>query len=180
MSYVSNKGYDKYVEEEFNELYKLISYCLVDGIAVDGIDEKMKFTMLDYYFLTDVPNNNFWLLARRRVGFSDPVSRTAISKFFDNARRLNMNKVSVDKMTKENNCYGYGDQIFYASRELWEDIFEQFTTNNIPHSRDLLSTAFYRVCRGEPIFPLEDYMKQTRGRDTDNNKKVRKVSVGNA
>lgn len=140
----------KYGKEKIDELYDIVCYYLNNGIEVAGRDENMKFSLLDYYCLTDVNHNEMMAYAVKRNNFANFNTRVTI--FFRNA----IAGVTLDESQMLNNKYKFinKDGEFLCDEEMCTYLFEQFRMYQIPLKSDLLCEAFYRKCRGDLIFPL--------------------------
>ena len=145
----------KYVKEEIDELYDLINYYLENGIEVADRDKNMRFSLLDYYCLTDVNHNDMLAYAIKRNSFTS--TNTRITNFF----RTIMAGVILDKQQILENKYKFinKDGEFSCNEKMCDYLLEQFEIHGVPLKSNLICEAFYRTCRGEPIFPLADSSK---------------------
>ena len=49
--------------------------------------------------------------------------------------------------------------LFSCNEKMCNYLLEQFEIHGVPLKSNLICEAFYRTCRGEPIFPLADSSK---------------------
>ena len=130
----------------------LYEYIPNDIILNDG--SKYSFTMLDYYSITNLkPSTILEEIKNRKPSTKEEaIARARTIKFLHTYKNQGpfinreMLKQSNTAITRENEKFFISD---YA-----DEICNNFKTNNIPLYRDLTDTAFKRLTRGQPIFPL--------------------------
>ena len=138
---------------EINKVIEtLYNYIPNNIILNDG--SKYSFTMLDYYSITNLnPSTILEEIKKRKPSTKEEaLARAKTIKYLHTNKNQGpfinreMLKQSNTAITRENEQFLISD---YA-----DEICDTFKANNIPLYRDLTDTAFKRLTRGQPIFPL--------------------------
>ena len=157
--------------DKLTELCELIPYFLKNGIQYG--DENIRFTLLDYYYLT----------GEKVPEFIDKFKRTHIAKNEQEVmKKLNVLKnnefslgnVYVDSETMANSgikvsIAGHEQVVDFNFAEKIMGLFKEF---NIPVRDSLVQIAAVRCAKGQPILPIEDLR-----REKIENKEIGKVLV---
>ena len=149
-----------YVEMPSNKYEKAIADVL--GYLYTNIpvteDKTLKFTVADYFCLTDLTPGQLLSYIRKFKKDMDPFERRVISKFLGSNQSLDT-EMTMEKFKGESIAYIIDGVEKKVTDEMWQQIMDEFEQNNIPKRRHVIYSVARRAVDGDPILPLTQ--KQT-------------------
>ena len=193
---IGTKAFDSYInllkeidEKEYNKLiiklkdnddnyYQFLS-VLVEKLGnyinkgIEVREEKIPFTMLDYYCITKITPNKL-LGYIKRVNFTskeESINKSYLTHF------LNKNKnvgpfVTTEKLINQGIVFIIKDKIIEIDENISDEVLELLSKEQIPLNHRIVYSAFQRYARGYPILPLkENELKKEQQEESTKNKK---------
>lgn len=150
-----------YVEMPSNKYEKAIADVL--GYLYTNIpvteDKTLKFTVADYFCLTDLTPGQLLSYIRKFKKDMDPFERRVISKFLGSNQSLDT-EMTIEKFKGESIAYIIDGVEKKVTDEMWQQIMDEFEQNNIPKRRHVIYSVARRAVDGDPILPLTQKQKE--------------------
>ena len=150
-----------YVEMPSNKYEKAIADVL--GYLYTNIpvteDKTLKFTVADYFCLTDLTPGQLLSYIRKFKKDMDPFERRIISKFLGSNQSLDT-EMTMEKFKGESIAYIIDGVEKKVTDEMWQQIMDEFEQNNIPKRRHVIYSVARRAVDGDPILPLTQKQKE--------------------
>ena len=150
-----------YVEMPSNKYEKAIADVL--GYLYTNIqvteDKTLKFTVADYFCLTDLTPGQLLSYIRKFKKDMDPFERRVISKFLGSNQSLDT-EMTIEKFKGESIAYIIDGVEKKVTNEMWQQIMDEFEQNNIPKRRHVIYSVARRAVDGDPILPLTQKQKE--------------------
>lgn len=150
-----------YVEMPSNKYEKAIADVL--GYLYTNIpvteDKTLKFTVADYFCLTDLTPGQLLSYIRKFKKDMDPFERRVISKFLGSNQSLDT-EMTMEKFKGESIAYIIDGVEKKVTDEMWQQIMDEFEQNNIPKRRHVIYSVARRAVDGDPILPLTQKQKE--------------------
>lgn len=150
-----------YVEMPSNKYEKAIADVL--GYLYTNIpvteDKILKFTVADYFCLTDLTPGQLLSYIRKFKKDMDPFERRVISKFLGSNQSLDT-EMTIEKFKGESIAYIIDGVEKKVTDEMWQQIMDEFEQNNIPKRRHVIYSVARRAVDGDPILPLTQKQKE--------------------
>lgn len=150
-----------YVEMPSNKYEKAIADVL--GYLYTNIpvteDKTLKFTVADYFCLTDLTPGQLLSYIRKFKKDMDPFERRVISKFLGSNQSLDT-EMTMEKFKGESIAYIIDGVEKKVTNEMWQQIMDEFEQNNIPKRRHVIYSVARRAVDGDPILPLTQKQKE--------------------
>lgn len=140
---LSNK-YEKAIADVMEHLYTNIPL---------SEDKTLKFTVADYFCLTDLTPGQLLSYIRKFKQKMDPNERRTICKFLGTNQNLDM-EMTMDNFKGESLSYIVDGEEKKVTDEMWQHIMDEFEQHNIPKRRNVLYSVARRAVDGDPILPL--------------------------
>ena len=144
-----------YVDMPSNKYEKAIADVL--GYLYTNIpvteDKTLKFTVADYFCLTDLTPGQLLSYIRKFKKDMDPFERRVISKFLGSNQSLDT-EMTMEKFKGESIAYIIDGVEKKVTNEMWQQIMDEFEQNNIPKRRHVIYSVARRAVDGDPILPL--------------------------
>ena len=144
-----------YVDMPSNKYEKAIADVL--GYLYTNIpvteDKTLKFTVADYFCLTDLTPGQLLSYIRKFKKDMDPFERRVISKFLGSNQSLDT-EMTMEKFKGESIAYIIDGVEKKVTNEMWQQIMDEFKQNNIPKRRHVIYSVARRAVDGDPILPL--------------------------
>ena len=146
-----------YVDMPSNKYEKAIADVL--GYLYTNIpvteEKTLKFTVADYFCLTDLTPGQLLSYIRKFKKDMDPFERRIISKFLGSNQSLDT-EMTMDKFKGESLAYIIDGEEKKVTDEMWQQIMTEFDENNIPKRRHVIYSVAKRALEGDPILPLTE------------------------
>ena len=150
-----------YVDMPSNKYEKAIADVL--GYLYTNIpvteDKTLKFTVADYFCLTDLAPGQLLSYIRKFKKDMDPFERRVISKFLGSNQSLDT-EMTMEKFKGESIAYIIDGVEKKVTDEMWQQIMDEFEQNNIPKRRHVIYSVARRAVDGDPILPLTQKQKE--------------------
>ncbi len=150
-----------YVDMPSNKYEKAIADVL--GYLYTNIpvteDKTLKFTVADYFCLTDLTPGQLLSYIRKFKKDMDPFERRVISKFLGSNQSLDT-EMTMEKFKGESIAYIIDGVEKKVTDEMWQQIMDEFEQNNIPKRRHVIYSVARRAVDGDPILPLTQKQKE--------------------
>lgn len=150
-----------YVDMPSNKYEKAIADVL--GYLYTNIpvteDKTLKFTVADYFCLTDLTPGQLLSYIRKFKKDMDPFERRIISKFLGSNQSLDT-EMTMEKFKGESIAYIIDGVEKKVTDEMWQQIMDEFEQNNIPKRRHVIYSVARRAVDGDPILPLTQKQKE--------------------
>lgn len=150
-----------YVDMPSNKYEKAIADVL--GYLYTNIpvteDKTLKFTVADYFCLTDLTPGQLLSYIRKFKKNMDPFERRVISKFLGSNQSLDT-EMTMEKFKGESIAYIIDGVEKKVTDEMWQQIMDEFEQNNIPKRRHVIYSVARRAVDGDPILPLTQKQKE--------------------
>lgn len=150
-----------YVDMPSNKYEKAIADVL--GYLYTNIpvteDKTLKFTVADYFCLTDLTPGQLLSYIRKFKKDMDPFERRVISKFLGSNQSLDT-EMTMEKFKGESIAYIIDGVEKKVTNEMWQQIMDEFEQNNIPKRRHVIYSVARRAVDGDPILPLTQKQKE--------------------
>ena len=150
-----------YVDMPSNKYEKAITDVL--GYLYTNIpvteDKTLKFTVADYFCLTDLTPGQLLSYIRKFKKDMDPFERRIISKFLGTNQSLDT-EMTMEKFKGESIAYIIDGVEKKVTDEMWQQIMNEFEQNNIPKRRHVIYSVARRAVDGDPILPLTQKQKE--------------------
>ena len=150
-----------YVDMPSNKYEKAIADVL--GYLYTNIpvteDKTLKFTVADYFCLTDLTPGQLLSYIRKFKKDMDPFERRIISKFLGTNQSLDT-EMTMEKFKGETIAYIIDGVEKKVTDEMWQQIMDEFEQNNIPKRRHVIYSVARRAVDGDPILPLTQKQKE--------------------
>ena len=150
-----------YVDMPSNKYEKAIADVL--GYLYTNIpvteDKTLKFTVADYFCLTDLTPGQLLSYIRKFKKDMDPFERRIISKFLGTNQSLDT-EMTMEKFKGESIAYIIDGVEKKVTDEMWQQIMDEFEQNNIPKRRHVIYSVARRAVDGDPILPLTQKQKE--------------------
>ena len=150
-----------YVDMPSNKYEKAIADVL--GYLYTNIpvteDKTLKFTVADYFCLTDLTPGQLLSYIRKFKKDMDPFERRVISKFLGSNQSLDT-EMTMEKFKGESIAYIIDGVEKKVTDEMWQQIMDEFEQNNIPKRRHVIYSVARRAVDGNPILPLTQKQKE--------------------
>ena len=150
-----------YVDMPSNKYEKAIADVL--GYLYTNIpvteDKTLKFTVADYFCLTDLTPGQLLSYIRKFKKDMDPFERRVISKFLGSNQSLDT-EMTIEKFKGESIAYIIDGVEKKVTDEMWQQIMDEFEQNNIPKRRHVIYSVARRAVDGDPILPLTQKQKE--------------------
>ncbi len=140
---------------EMQKTIKSLYYYIPNGITLEN-GTKKKFTMLDYYSLTHFKPDTIIveMISQKPNTKEEYTTRAKCIKYLE--KHKNLGQFINKKMLLSKRIIISIDGIEYKIEDYADDIISAFNENGIPCYSFLLETAFYRLAKNEPLFPLRE------------------------
>jgi len=145
--------------DKLSDLYEIIASCVKNGIQYNG--EEIKFSLLDYYYLTmQEPQKFIDLFKNSDIANSDRSVIVTLSNFV----RLNKNLGLIVNSEMIANDFKLrfvidGNETV-IDQEVSDQIMDVFGKYNIPKREMMVHIAARRYAAGLPILPLDELRKE--------------------
>ena len=150
-----------YVDMPSNKYEKAIADVL--GYLYTNIpvteDKTLKFTVADYFCLTDLAPGQLLSYIRKFKKDMDPFERRVISKFLGSNQSLDT-EMTMEKFKGESIAYIIDGVEKKVTDEMWQQIMDEFEQNNIPKRRHVIYSVARCAVDGDPILPLTQKQKE--------------------
>ena len=134
---LSNK-YEKAIADVMEHLYTNIPL---------SEDKTLKFTVADYFCLTDLTPGQLLSYIRKFKQKMDPNERRIICKFLGTNQSLDM-EMTMDNFKGESLSYIVDGEEKKVTDEMWQHIMNEFEQHNIPKRRNVLYSVASRDAWG--------------------------------
>lgn len=143
---------------KYEEVIKKVTEFLLSGIRMSD-DEVIKFTIVDYFCLTDYKPSEILAYIRRFKPNMDPFERRIISKFLGGYQDLG-DQMTDELLQRETLTYIINGKETKVTNDMWFYIRNMFDEHDIPDQRLVMNVAARRMVYGQPILPLIDLSKK--------------------
>lgn len=152
-------------------LVEKIGNYINKGIEVE--EEKIPFTMLDYYCITKIPPNKL-LGYIKRVNFTskeESINKSYLTHFLVKNKDVGP-FVTTEKLINQGIVFIIKDKIIEIDEKISDEVLELLSKEQIPLNHRIVYSALQRYARGYPILPLKGYeLKEEQQEESPKNKK---------
>ncbi len=152
-------------EIENLRIYKIANYIgnmLENGIMIG--DNKMRFTMLDYYCLTDEDIYSFIGRLKNKTAKEKNPYLSYLTYFAEKEGLFVREVDGIDEVLDEHHAFIINGQRFEPTKDDILRIFNLFSEYHIPKYSRLIYLALHRMVMGNPILPLVMQEEKTKRR----------------
>ena len=143
---------------KYEEVIKNVIEYLLSDIRMSD-DEVVKFTIVDYFCLTDYKPSEVLAYIRRFKPNMDSFERRVISKFLGGYQDSG-DQMTDERLKKESLAYIINGAEIKVTNEMWLEIRNMFDEYNIPDQRLVMNVAARRMIYVQPILPIIDIAKK--------------------
>ena len=144
-----------------NEMDRVLAYNIANCIGPmikNGIiinEEKIPFSMIDYYCITKEDIYNIVGKIRRNNAYenSHPYY-SSIVNFIEKEALLVRIVDNAEEILEQKNAFIINGKRFEPTIDDIMEVFKQFDAYNIPKYNKLIFIALYRMAKGFPVLPL--------------------------
>lgn len=131
----------------------LVDYLLADIRISD--EETIKFSIVDYFCLTDIKTTELMAYIRRFKQNMDPFERRVLCSFLGRYQDLG-DVMTEERLQREKLSYIINGEETAVTEQMWKEIQKSFFEHNIPDNRLVMNVAARRMVYQQPVLPLVD------------------------